>query len=286
MNSSLHRATRIGAATTAATAVAVGLAIASAPVARAASDGTEIRTAPTTGDDADAPARHGRLATLPFFGARLALTTDGVVIAHIVDDSPAEEAGLAEGDLVMSVNGVALDERGALREALQDSAVGDEVTVDYVRGPSEATATVTLGDPSERPEPPAAEDVPWLGASLVRYEAGEGVLVRSVQADGPADDAGLKAADVVTSINGEAIDEFWQAREVLRELAPGDKAELTAVRDGETVSLSVTLGSAADATVRPGSEHRPQRSGEGMGSKQADKGQTGPPLRQLRTANQ
>lgn len=268
MNPSLHRATRIGAATTAATAVALGLAIASAPVALAASTGTEVRAAPTTSDDADAPARHGRLATLPFFGARLALTTDGVVIAHIVDDSPAEEAGLAEGDLVRSVNGVALDERGALREALQDAAVGDEVTVDYVRGSSEATATatVTLGDPAERPEPPAAEDVPWLGASLVRYEAGEGVLVRSVQADGPADDAGLKAADVVTSINGEAIEEFWQAREVLRELAPGDSVALTVVRDGETVSLSVTLGSAADATVRPGMHRDRPHAGEGMGA--------------------
>lgn len=252
MNAYLRRAATAGAAA----ATAIALAIASAPASQAADA------------DDDGHGRSMRLAQVPFFGARIVVTTDGIVISHVVDDSPAAQAGLHEGDEVLSINGVELDKRGALREALQGAVAGDEVTVEYSRSGEEATATVTLADASERPAPPAPEDVPWVGAALVRYEDGAGVLVKSVEAGSPADAAGLLRGDVVTAINGTEIEQWWQAREIIRELTPGTDMTVAVSRDDQTMTLSVTLGSAADAPARPGPEGRghgmEQTGGSGM----------------------
>lgn len=202
--------------------------------------------------------RGSRLAALPFFGARIVLTKDGVTISRVIDDSPAADAGLEEGDIVLSINGTDLDHRGALREALKGAQAGDKVIVVYTHAGDQATATITLGDPSERPAPPAAEDMPWVGARLVHFEGGDGVLVRSVLADSPADEAGLKASDVITSIDGTAVTDWWKAREIIRDLAPGTTVDLKVTRGDDHLTLSLTLGSAADAPARP-------RDGEGVG---------------------
>lgn len=222
------------------------LAIALAPAATAAEPG-------------DASARPD---DRPYVGARLVASRDGATVAHVDEDGPVDDAGIAEGDIVVSIDGVALDERGALREALADVAAGDELRIVYTHDGGEHTATVTVGSPEDRPAPPDAADVPWVGARLVRAEAGDGVLVRGVLADSPADAAGLIAGDVVTEINGESVSEWWQAREMLRDLAPGDTVELTVVRDGDERELDLTLGSLADAPARP---ERGESQGAGEG---------------------
>ncbi|MCB2411476.1 PDZ domain-containing protein [Demequina sp. TTPB684] len=221
----------------------------------------------TADEESDDPrqGRFGAMLDRPYVGARIAITDDGATVIHVVDDSPADDAGLEEGDVVISIDGIALDERGALYDALHDAEPGDVLAVVYTRDGSEETASVTVGDPEDRPEPPALEERPWVGANLVRYENAAGVLVRNVVADGPADDAGLEVGDIVTAIEGQDITDWWQAREILREFAPGDSVEVTVERETATKTLTLTLGSAADAPARPADGERPERgSGAGM----------------------
>jgi S1-C subfamily serine protease len=213
-------------------------------------------TATETADDS-APARHGAVIDRPYFGARIALTANGATVVHVVDGSPADTAGLSEGDLVVSIDDVTLDERGALREALQDAEAGDVLSIVYTHDGDQKTASVTVGDAADRPEPPAREDVPWVGAQLVRFETADGVLVRHVAEDGPAADAGITEGDIVTAIDGQEITDWWQAREILRDLAPGDAVKLTVTTDSGSKTVTVTLGSAADAPERPAKGDRP-----------------------------
>lgn len=215
----------------------------------------------------------GPAADAPYIGARMVVTKDGATVAHVEDGSPADEAGLDEGDVVETIGDVAIDHRGALREALAGAEAGDEITVVVDHNGKQETIVITLGAAEDRPAPPAPEDVPWVGARLVHVEGGDGVLVRSVAADGPADTAGLEAGDVVTSIDGDSVTDWWQAREMLRDYAPGDTVKIVVDRSGESMTLSVTLGSLDDAVVRSFENgNQPPEGHDGQGEPEGGRG--------------
>jgi serine protease Do len=62
--------------------------------------------------------------------------------------------------------------------------------------------------------------------------------------DTPAAKAGLKEGDIITKVDGTAIDQKTSLTSVLDKHEPGDKITLTIVRDSKTISVDVTLGSA------------------------------------------
>ncbi len=65
---------------------------------------------------------------------------------------------------------------------------------------------------------------------------------------GPAESAGLKAGDIITAINGQALDAQHPLDLVMSQLAPGQTATLTVLRDGQTLTLDVTLGTRPSAS--------------------------------------
>ncbi len=69
-----------------------------------------------------------------------------------------------------------------------------------------------------------------------------GARILSVSKGSPAALAGLKVNDVVTSVNGQQIDEQHDFKYVLDTYHVGDKVRLTVDRDGRTITISVTLG--------------------------------------------
>ena len=85
----------------------------------------------------------------------------------------------------------------------------------------------------------------------------EGVLVAEVIRDTPADEAGLQGGDqlldingqqvqiggdVITAVDGTAVSQFEDLRAVLQQAEPGQQVELGLLRDGEQITLDVTLG--------------------------------------------
>jgi len=78
-------------------------------------------------------------------------------------------------------------------------------------------------------------------ASYFKLSGKSGVLVTSVDADGPAAKAGLKAGDVILKLGGDAIAEGDDLREALSEAEGGSEVGITVQRDGRPVELKVTL---------------------------------------------
>jgi putative serine protease PepD len=70
-----------------------------------------------------------------------------------------------------------------------------------------------------------------------------GVGVSDVQSGSGADNAGLKAGDVITAVDGKPVTTPAQLRAVIAAHQPGDKITVTIRRDGSTKSVDVTLGS-------------------------------------------
>jgi putative serine protease PepD len=73
-----------------------------------------------------------------------------------------------------------------------------------------------------------------------------GALIKEVTSGGAAASAGLKADDVVVNFNGLPITDATDLTAQVRALAAGAKAEVTYVRDGQTKSATVTLGSLSE----------------------------------------
>lgn len=84
---------------------------------------------------------------------------------------------------------------------------------------------------------------PYLGVNINDAEGG-GVAVVEVVADGPADRAGVRAGDIITSLDGTAVGEADDLISAVQAHSVGDEVALTFTRDGQEQETTVTLSEA------------------------------------------
>ena len=70
----------------------------------------------------------------------------------------------------------------------------------------------------------------------------QGAAVQSVEKGSPAEEAGLRSGDIITEVNGEKITGTSELISLLSQGKKGDRYTLTVIRDGETISIKVSLG--------------------------------------------
>jgi len=85
-------------------------------------------------------------------------------------------------------------------------------------------------------------------AGSFKLTSPNGALVAKVEPDSAAAKAGLRVGDVILKVDGKAIVDAGQLSARIGAEAPGDKTSLDVWRDGRSLSLSVTVGSAADGS--------------------------------------
>ncbi len=79
-------------------------------------------------------------------------------------------------------------------------------------------------------------------AKALHLSGSKGSLVGDVTAGGPADKAGLKRGDVITTFNGTEVENSAQLRNMVAEAEPGKKATVGLLRDGKQTEVTVILG--------------------------------------------
>ncbi|MBS1839812.1 MAG: PDZ domain-containing protein [Acidobacteria bacterium] len=89
-----------------------------------------------------------------------------------------------------------------------------------------------------------AEDLDGQLGSFFGAPDGEGILVRGVNADSPAEKGGLKAGDVITTFNGERIRTASELREKLSDVEAGKIVKLGVLRNKSNVNVNVELPAA------------------------------------------
>jgi predicted metalloprotease with PDZ domain len=198
----------------------------------------------------------------------------GVLIDDVVDGSPAAQAGLEPGDVILSVAGEEVADSKDLVRAIQRFDPGDEIDVDVLRGGQRESVTVTLGERESKrstvwrfggKEGEVREFAPQVDAERLKDimadvfgsrrdrgylgivpggddEDGEtGVVVASLTEDGPAARAGLEVGDRIIALDGEPIDDRTALREFLEEADPGQDVTVTVMRDGDRREIDVEL---------------------------------------------
>lgn len=78
-------------------------------------------------------------------------------------------------------------------------------------------------------------------ASALKLKDNHGAEITMVDQDAPAGKAGLKEHDVIVSVNGANVDDEEQLRKIIRDTPPGKNVSLGVVRNGQPMTVSVTL---------------------------------------------
>lgn len=193
----------------------------------------------------------------------------GVLISGVADDSPAEEAGLEEEDVVIEFDGKRVRNTSGLTRLIRKHSPGDKVNLIIIRDGKEKSVAVVLG---KRPKSELEIVEPFLGdlympkAGVYSFayfsgsrigvkvqdlteqlgdyfgvEDGEGALITEVEEDTPAEKAGLKAGDVVVEADGEDIDDTGDLREIISEKEEGEKVEIRILRDRKPMTFQVEV---------------------------------------------
>ncbi|MBI5740851.1 MAG: DegQ family serine endoprotease [Nitrospirae bacterium] len=92
----------------------------------------------------------------------------------------------------------------------------------------------------------------WLGVSIqevtpelaqqFKMKDDQGTLVADVVEGGPAEQAGLSRGDVIIEFDGKEINDPSQLRNMVANTPPGVKKEMKIIREGETMTMSLTIG--------------------------------------------
>lgn len=196
----------------------------------------------------------------------------GVLIVAVAEDTPASEAGLARGDILLAIDGDMVNTAPELQHMILMRDPGDTLELTVERGDEELTLTVTLADLDGYPLLGVAPDVPRLngmtaqrgrftamrghgripaikqfrGMQPFHVSTGDGAIVMDVLEEGPAATAGILAGDMITSVDDTEITGMSDLADAAAAYNPGDVVALTVDREGETVELSLTLGSHPD----------------------------------------
>ncbi|MYC96970.1 MAG: PDZ domain-containing protein [Caldilineaceae bacterium SB0661_bin_32] len=196
----------------------------------------------------------------------------GVLIVAVGEETPASEAGLMRGDILLAIDGDMVNTAAELQHVILMQDPGDMLELTVKRGGEELTLTVTLADVDGYPLLGVAPDSPGIRGmrtrrgrfpamrnfvrlpALERFKGmdgnavnvGEGAVVMEVIEDSPAATAGLMAGDLITSVGETEITGMRDLAGAAAAFSPGDDVELTVDRDGETVELNVTLGAHPD----------------------------------------
>ncbi|MDZ4724230.1 MAG: PDZ domain-containing protein [candidate division Zixibacteria bacterium] len=202
----------------------------------------------------------------------------GVIVNSVVDDSPAEKAGIEEDDIIIALNGDRITDEDELIAKVSAGKAGDEVTVKIMRDGKELNLKATLDERDDNdndnmrmfrsdnaPKAPRAPQTPnapnrmntsmslqgYIGVSLFELNdqlsdyfgvTGKGgVVVTEVEKDSPASKAGLKAGDVIISADGDEIFDSGDLQSVIRDKKDGEKAELSITRNKNKMIISVTV---------------------------------------------
>jgi len=203
------------------------------------------------------------------------------VIAQVLPNSPAQDAGLLASDMVMSVAGQSITNKEEFLSAIQDFAPNDLINIEVYRE--------TVGElfefwvkAAERPQNNLSQffnfdqfnldssmnsffnfeqffangfpfgdgqmwsdeenDTPFLGVTPSQQESLEGVMIGAVTAESAAETIGLTKGDIILEINKQKVNTFEELAQKIKAMNVGDPILLKINRDGKKMKLEGVLG--------------------------------------------
>jgi predicted metalloprotease with PDZ domain len=186
----------------------------------------------------------------------------GAYVTSVLEESPADSAGIEEGDIIVTFAKKKIDNADDLVKAVAESKVGQKVEIVLVRNSAKKTFGVVLSK-YIRPRARHFSVGPfgnrmWMFANrsaqgmellelnnqLGEYFGvpdGTGILVEKVTKKGPAEKAGIKAGDVLVKIGNRTIDDLEDVSKAFSRYDEGEKVEVQVLRKGISKTFSLVV---------------------------------------------
>ena len=142
---------------------------------------------------------------------------EGALVTQVLLGSPAEQAGIRSGDVIVSLNNVAVAAPADVRNAVGLLRVGDAVDIGLLRDGRTRHVQTVIAAPAQSaasaPIQPGEINPALEGATLAETAGGIGVMVRNVDSGSPAAAAGIRSEDVIVAVNQSRVANVLQLRE-------------------------------------------------------------------------
>ncbi len=177
----------------------------------------------------------------------------GALVGDVSPNSPAQRSGLANGDIILEVNGKPVADSNALRMTISMMAPDTDVNLKVLRNGAERDVTVKLGElptteAAVRNNDQGSSDSALSGVSVENLDAEtaralklppqtRGVVVTNVSPSSDAAEAGLHRGDVIQEVNRKPVKNTSEFEQALR--SSTEKTLLLVNRNGSTMYLAV-----------------------------------------------
>jgi serine protease Do len=181
----------------------------------------------------------------------------GALVAQVVKDSPAEKAGLKQGDVIIKVDGKDVEGISNVRKIITSKKPGTEVVFVVIRDGKENNISVTLGEaPTEEiasaDENAPNESIKRLGMEVATLNsdlagkyglnAGEkGVVITSIDKNGAAFRGGLREGDLIKRVGKDDISNVKDYIALVNTLKPGETGLFLINRKGNSLFIAFTM---------------------------------------------
>ncbi|NKE70094.1 DegQ family serine endoprotease [Candidatus Manganitrophus noduliformans] len=181
----------------------------------------------------------------------------GALVSDVLPDSPAEAAGIERGDIVLGIDGKEVENTAQLRKWVAGAPVGEKIRLTLFRDKKEKEIELSLGEqPQEVAQAGGGEEAetsalkgaqvrnltPEAAREMNLPKGLQGVVISRVEAGSLAEEAGLRAGDVILEVNRTAVRNTREYEKALSGLKKEQSALLLVHRGGNT--LFVTLDAA------------------------------------------
>ena len=167
----------------------------------------------------------------------------GALVSRVMSDGPADEAGIEHGDVIVEFNGQDIEDWNDLPRVVASTPVGKKVKVVVLRDGKRKTIKAKIGELEEAETAELAMREGSPGAFGLRVQnltsdlaeqlgvdEPHGVVVTAVEADSPAQEAGLRRGDVILEVDRSEVKNMDDLRGALAE---AESSALLLVRRGE-----------------------------------------------------
>jgi len=170
---------------------------------------------------------------------------EGILVSQIMEDSPAEQAGLQQGDVILKLDGKKITSVAGFRNKIAMTRPETKVKLLVLRNGKKKNITAIIGtmDTDENGHPVQSGELPELGMNLQKltpdiaeqlgYTGAHGVLVAEVKPDSIAARAGIQRGNLIEEVNRKSVTTPDQVKSIIKK------------SDRKTVLLLVRQGNAS-----------------------------------------
>ena len=161
--------------------------------------------------------------------------TKGAFIVMIVEDSPADKAGLKEKDVIVALNSIPIEDSNQLRNDVSSMRPNDIVVFSIIRNELRQTVSVILGErPSDGNESrvnPNTQTYDIIGLKIDNHK--DGIIITDIDKKSIAYKNNLRKNDIITEIGRQQIKSTDDYKNALEEYKSGDTIMLRIIKNGQ-----------------------------------------------------